>query len=58
MIAFGFAVAIGLPLFVLFAVLVWPERIPPDRTVHGIQQRIESERKRQRGRRTSNRPPW
>jgi hypothetical protein len=24
-IAFGFAVAVGLPLFVLFAVLVWPE---------------------------------
>ncbi|WP_330233127.1 hypothetical protein OHA40_12020 [Nocardia sp. NBC_00508] len=42
-ITFGLAVAIGLPLVVLVAVLVWPERIPPDRTVEAIRQRIEDE---------------
>ncbi|MGW5314520.1 hypothetical protein [Nocardia thailandica] len=29
MIALGFAVAIGLPLLVLFAAIVWPEPIAP-----------------------------
>lgn len=39
----GIAVAIGLPLGVLIAVLVWPERIPKDRTVEAIKRRIEDE---------------
>ncbi len=39
----GIAVAVGLPLGVLIAVLVWPERIPKDRSVEAIRQRIESE---------------
>ncbi|MEU4810030.1 hypothetical protein AB0H20_12605 [Nocardia fluminea] len=55
MIAFGFAVAIGLPLIVLFATIVWPEPIPQDRTVEAIRRRVESENA-QRGRRRP--PPW
>ncbi|MEU3010863.1 hypothetical protein [Nocardia asteroides] len=43
MTALGFAVAIGLPLLVLFATIVWPEPIPPDRTVDAIRARIEAE---------------
>ncbi|WP_406237612.1 hypothetical protein [Nocardia sp. NBC_01009] len=35
----GFA----LPLAVLVAVILWPERIPKDRTVEAIRARIESE---------------
>ncbi|MFC9995910.1 hypothetical protein [Nocardia sp. NPDC127526] len=41
--ALGWAVAIGLPLAVLVTVIVWPERIPKDRTVDGIRARIQSE---------------
>lgn len=47
MIALGFAVAVGLPLFVLFASIVWPEPIPPDRTVAAIRERVEAERRRE-----------
>ncbi|MEU6832706.1 hypothetical protein ABZ894_29025 [Nocardia beijingensis] len=43
MIALGFIVAIGLPLAVLALAILWPERIPKDRTVDAIRQRIEGE---------------
>ena len=43
MITLGFVVAVGLPLAVIVGVVLWPERIPPDRTVSAIQQRIKSE---------------
>ncbi len=43
MIAFGWVVAIGLPLAVTVGAIVWPERIPKDRTVRRIRERIEHE---------------
>lgn len=43
MITLGFVVAVGLPLAVIIGVVLWPERIPPDRTVSAIQPRIASE---------------
>ncbi|WP_433728586.1 hypothetical protein ACQP0C_39370 [Nocardia sp. CA-129566] len=43
MIALGWVVAIGLPLSVIVGVIVWPERMPKDRTVWGIRERIERE---------------
>lgn len=55
MLAFGFAVAIGLPLLVLFGAIVWPEPVAPERTVEAIRRRIEAEN-RDRGRRRP--PPW
>ncbi|MEV6061855.1 hypothetical protein AB0L62_17790 [Nocardia asteroides] len=58
MIAFGFAVAIGLPLMVLFGVLVWPEPIPPERTVDAIRERLEAERRREANRRGRRRPDY
>lgn len=33
----------GIPTAVLVGAIVWPERIPPDRTVDGIQQRPKCE---------------
>ncbi|MEV2218527.1 hypothetical protein AB0E01_01445 [Nocardia vinacea] len=39
----GTMLAIGLPLGVVVAVIVWPERIPKDRTVDAIRQRVEAE---------------
>ncbi|MGK8522192.1 hypothetical protein ACRS6B_11840 [Nocardia asteroides] len=41
MIMLGFVVAIGLPLVVFVLAIVWPPRIPLDRTVEAIRQRIE-----------------
>lgn len=43
MIAFGWIVAIGLPLAVVVGVIVWPERVPKDRSVQAIRERIERE---------------
>ncbi|MFI6362682.1 hypothetical protein ACIBG0_08035 [Nocardia sp. NPDC050630] len=43
MIALGWVVCFGLPLVVMVAVIVWPERIPKDRTVREIRERIERE---------------
>ncbi|WP_327096712.1 hypothetical protein OIE68_43600 [Nocardia vinacea] len=43
MIALGWIVVFGLPLIVFIAALFWPERIPKDRTVQAIRQRIEDE---------------
>ncbi|MFI7000438.1 hypothetical protein [Nocardia sp. NPDC050175] len=40
-VVFGLALAIGLPLVVLVVALFWPQRIPKDRSVSGIRQRIE-----------------
>jgi hypothetical protein len=40
---FGLAVAVGLPLAVLVATLVWPQRIPPGRSVEEIRRRVEDE---------------
>ncbi|MGW0358527.1 hypothetical protein ACWDXV_30425 [Nocardia nova] len=39
----GWLVVVGLPVAVLVAVILWPERIPDDRTVEGIRRRIEAE---------------
>ncbi|MFJ1458675.1 hypothetical protein [Nocardia wallacei] len=36
-------IAIGLPLAVLVGAICWPVRIPRDRTVETIRQRIEEE---------------
>lgn len=56
MTALGFAIAIGLPLLVLFGTIVWPEPIAPERKVDAIRARIESEREGRRGNRRT--PPW
>ncbi|MFC6012688.1 hypothetical protein [Nocardia lasii] len=42
-IALGWVVVVGLPLAVLGAAILWPERIPRDRSVDGIRERIETE---------------
>ncbi|WP_433714620.1 hypothetical protein ACQP2U_11230 [Nocardia sp. CA-084685] len=42
-IALGWVIVLGLPLTVVLAVIFWPERIPKDRTVRAIRQRIEDE---------------
>lgn len=39
----GWLVVIGLPLAVLVAVIVWPQRGPEDRSVDAIRRRIEEE---------------
>lgn len=43
MIALGWVVAIGLPLAVTVGVIVWPERIPKDRTTREIRERSKRE---------------
>ncbi|MFI7002507.1 hypothetical protein [Nocardia sp. NPDC050175] len=42
--------AVGLPLTVLLAVILWPEHIPKDRTVQAIQRRIKDEEESPPGR--------
>ena len=42
-IMLGWALVFGLPAAVLVAAILWPERIPKDRTVEAIRQRIEEE---------------
>ncbi|WP_305779498.1 hypothetical protein [Nocardia nova] len=44
----GWLIVVGLPLTVIVAVILWPERIPEDRTVEGIRRRIEAEDKPRR----------
>jgi hypothetical protein len=39
----GFLAAVGLPLVVFVWALCWPSRIPKDKTVRAIRQRIEDE---------------
>lgn len=43
MITLGWFIAIGVPLAVFAAALFWPERIPKDRSVREIRERIERE---------------
>lgn len=42
-VTLGWVMVFGLPLAVIIAVVLWPERIPKDRTVEAIRQRIEEE---------------
>lgn len=42
-IMLGWVLVFALPVAVLVAVILWPERIPKDRTVEAISQRIEEE---------------
>ncbi|MGW4088681.1 hypothetical protein [Nocardia sp. NPDC004750] len=37
----GLFVAFAVPLVAFFAVVFWPERIPKERTVDAIRERIE-----------------
>ncbi|WP_369023650.1 hypothetical protein [Nocardia cyriacigeorgica] len=53
----GLLLAVAIPLAVIVGVVLWPERIPEERTVDAIRQRIEREAKHPKGRRTA-RPPW
>ncbi|MGV9544742.1 hypothetical protein [Nocardia beijingensis] len=39
----GLFVAFAVPLVAFFAVVFWPERIPKERTVDAIRERIERE---------------
>ncbi|MCU1643381.1 MAG: hypothetical protein JWN03_3656 [Nocardia sp.] len=39
----GFVLAVGIPLGVLVGAIFWPERVPKDRTVDVIRQRIADE---------------
>ncbi|WP_435592032.1 hypothetical protein [Nocardia sp. bgisy118] len=43
MITLGWVLVFGLPAAAFIAALVWPERIPKDRTVKAIRERIEHE---------------
>ncbi|MFD4353694.1 hypothetical protein ACFWPX_14135 [Nocardia sp. NPDC058518] len=56
MTVLGFAVAIGLPLLVLFGVIVWPEPAAPEHTVDAVRARLEAETEGRRGHRRP--PPW
>ncbi|NNH75904.1 hypothetical protein HLB23_39660 [Nocardia uniformis] len=42
-ITLGWIIVLGLPLAVLVATILWPERIPKDRTVDAIARRIQDE---------------
>ncbi|BDT96904.1 hypothetical protein IFM12275_68890 [Nocardia sputorum] len=42
-ITLGWVLVFALPVAVLAATILWPERIPPDRTVEAIRRRVESE---------------
>lgn len=55
MITLGFVPAVVIPAAVLVGAIVWPEHITEDRTVGGIQARVEPERGQERGRRHSAR---
>lgn len=46
----GWVVVIGLPLAVWLWAMCWPERIPPERSVDGIRERIEAEERHSRRR--------
>lgn len=39
----GWVAVFGLPLMVLVATILWPERTPKDRSVEAIRRRIEDE---------------
>ncbi|GAB2684234.1 hypothetical protein GCM10027089_00930 [Nocardia thraciensis] len=40
---FGLVVVVALPVVVLVAAVVWPVRVPKERTVGAIRDRIERE---------------
>ncbi|MFF2554152.1 hypothetical protein ACFVUS_24350 [Nocardia sp. NPDC058058] len=42
-ITLGWVIVLGLPLAVVVTVICWPARIPKDRTVRAIRQRVEDE---------------
>ncbi|WP_280305085.1 hypothetical protein [Nocardia neocaledoniensis] len=46
MITLLWIVVFGLPTTVLFAAILWPQRIPEDRTVDAIRRRVEREDRR------------
>lgn len=58
MIALGWVLVFALPIAVIIGVIVWPERIPPDRTVDAIRERVEAERRREINRRGRRRPDY
>lgn len=45
-IVLGWVLVFALPISVIIAAILWPERIPPDRTVDAIRERVEAERRR------------
>ena len=53
----GFVVVIGLPLAVIVGAIYWPERIPSERSVDGIRERIEAD-DRPRRHAIKRQPPW
>ena len=46
MITFLWVVVFALPISVILAAILWPERIPPERTVDAIRERVEREDRR------------
>lgn len=46
LVILGFVIVIGLPLAVIVWTIYWPERIPPERSVNGIRERVEREDRR------------
>ncbi|MEV6362025.1 hypothetical protein [Nocardia asteroides] len=58
MMWFMWAAVVGIPAAALFAAIMWPQPIPPDRTVEAIRQRVESERRREAARRGRRRPGY
>lgn len=42
-VCLGWTIVIGLPVAVLVAAILWPPRIPKDRSVEAIRRRIEAE---------------
>ncbi|MEV6139848.1 hypothetical protein AB0L63_28145 [Nocardia sp. NPDC051990] len=48
MIVLGWVAVVGIPLIVFIAAVLWPERIPKDRTVEAIRKRVEVDDQRNR----------
>ncbi|MBF6070145.1 hypothetical protein IU488_14220 [Nocardia farcinica] len=42
-VTLGWVLVFALPISVIIAAILWPERIPPDRTVDAIRRRVEEE---------------
>lgn len=45
----GLSVAFGVPVVAFFALVFWPQRIPKEKSVRAIRERIEREDMRQQG---------
>jgi hypothetical protein len=45
----GLSVAFAVPLVAFFALVFWPQRIPKEKSVRAIRERIEREDMRQQG---------